>query len=102
MEKKLYRSRDDQMVAGVCAGIAEYLGIDPTIVRVIAVLLALGNGAGILLYIILAVVMPEAPALPGPREYELENDFRRDLDELDMIGRKSETPVSEEPVEKDQ
>ncbi len=63
MNKKLYRSRNDQMIAGVCAGIAEYLDLDPTVVRILFVLLALGPVPGILVYIILAVIMPEAPAI---------------------------------------
>ena len=41
MEKRLYRSRDDRMIWGVCGGLAQYFNIDPTIVRIIAVLLAL-------------------------------------------------------------
>jgi phage shock protein C len=48
------------MVAGVCAGVAEYFGIDPVIVRIIFVLLALAGGPGFLLYIILWIVMPES------------------------------------------
>ena len=51
--KKLYR-----MICGVCAGIAEYLGIDPTVVRLLWAALGL-TGTGILLYIIAALVMPE-------------------------------------------
>ena len=55
--KKLYKS-NNRMICGVCAGIAEYLGIDPTVVRLIWA--ALGRtGTGILLYIIAALVMPE-------------------------------------------
>ncbi len=55
--KKLYKS-NNQMICGVCAGIAEYLGIDPTVVRLIWAALGL-TGTGILLYIIAALVMPE-------------------------------------------
>ena len=55
--KKLYKS-DNRMICGVCAGIAEYLGIDPTVVRLIWAALGL-TGTGILLYIIAALVMPE-------------------------------------------
>ena len=60
MEKKLYRSATDQKIAGVCAGLAKYLNIDPTIIRVIWALIALG-GAGILAYIICALIIPEEP-----------------------------------------
>ena len=55
--KKLYKS-SNRMICGVCAGVAEYLGIDPTVVRIIWAALAL-SGTGILLYIIAALVMPE-------------------------------------------
>ena len=55
--KKLYKS-NNRMICGVCAGLAEYLGIDPTVVRLIWAALGL-TGPGILLYIIAALVMPE-------------------------------------------
>ena len=55
--KRLYKS-NNRMLCGVCAGIAEYFGIDPTIVRLIWAALAL-SGTGILLYIVAALVMPE-------------------------------------------
>jgi phage shock protein C len=48
------------MVAGVAAGLAEYMNLDPTIVRLLFVLLALAGGPGILIYIIMWIVMPEA------------------------------------------
>lgn len=58
--KKLYRSKTDRKIAGVCAGIAEYFNIDPTTVRVIAVLLLLPGGLpGLIPYLILWVVIPE-------------------------------------------
>ena len=58
MKKKLYKSRDNRMVCGVCGGIAEYFGIDPTIVRLIFVFLGLWAFTGILFYLIAAVVIP--------------------------------------------
>lgn len=58
MAKKLYKSSTDKKISGVCGGIAEYFDIDPTLVRVIAVLLILGWGSGLILYIVLALVMP--------------------------------------------
>ncbi len=60
--KKLYRSKTDKMVAGVCGGLAQYFGIDPTLVRLIfALLVFFGVGSGVVLYIILAIVMPLEP-----------------------------------------
>lgn len=58
MIKKLYKSTVDKKLCGVCGGIAEYFNIDSTIVRLIWVIFTLCVGAGILAYIIAALVMP--------------------------------------------
>ncbi|MDO5572727.1 MAG: PspC domain-containing protein [bacterium] len=58
--KRLYKSRNDRVICGVCGGFAEYLKMDPTIVRLIMVLIAL-TGGGIIAYLIAAIVMPERP-----------------------------------------
>lgn len=58
--KRLCKSMSDRKLAGVCGGIAEYFGIDSTIVRLILVIFCLVGGSGILFYIIAAIVMPEA------------------------------------------
>ncbi len=60
MEKKLYRSRKDKMLCGVCGGLGKYLGLDPTIVRLIAVLIGL-SGTGVVAYLVCAVIIPEEP-----------------------------------------
>jgi phage shock protein C len=59
-DKRLCRSRSNRTLAGVCAGIAEYYGWDPTLVRVAWIVLTLLGGSGILLYLIMWLVMPEA------------------------------------------
>lgn len=56
--KKLYRSKTNRMICGVCGGIGEYLNIDPTIIRLLTILLAF-TGGGILAYIIAAIVIPD-------------------------------------------
>ncbi len=61
--KKLYKSRVNKKIAGVCGGIAEYFGIDPTIVRIGWVLLSLFAGSGVLAYIICMIIMPENSGL---------------------------------------
>lgn len=61
MEKKLYRSRTDKKVCGVCAGLAKYMGMDVSVMRLIAVLLILFAGGGLLAYLICALVIPEEP-----------------------------------------
>ena len=60
MKKKLYKSSTDKKLFGVCGGLAEYFGIDSTIVRLILVLAILFAGCGILAYLVAALVMPEA------------------------------------------
>jgi len=61
MEKKLYKSNTDKKIDGVCAGVAEFFNIDPTLVRLAWVLVALFAGSGILLYIVAALVIPRKP-----------------------------------------
>ena len=61
MEKKLYRSKTDKKIGGVCAGLANFLNIDPTIVRLIWALVGLCAGTGVLAYIVCALVIPEEP-----------------------------------------
>ena len=58
MNKKLYRNANDKMIAGVCSGLAEYINVDPTIVRLIWALVAL-SGAGVIAYLIAAIIIPE-------------------------------------------
>lgn len=60
--KKLYRSKTDRKIAGVCGGLGQYFDIDPTLIRVAFMLLALPGGLpGVLPYFILWVVIPEEP-----------------------------------------
>lgn len=61
--KRLYKSRTDRMVDGVCGGIAEYFGLDATLVRIGWVFLTLLGGSGILLYILAMIVMPASPTV---------------------------------------
>jgi phage shock protein C len=59
--KRLYRSRRNRWLAGVCGGLAQYLGLDPTVIRVLFVLLALIVGGGFLLYLLLWIIIPVEP-----------------------------------------
>ena len=61
MEKKLYRSKTDKKLAGVCGGLAVYLDMDVTIVRLICALLCLFTGVGLLAYIVAALIIPQEP-----------------------------------------
>lgn len=71
MERKLYKNQNDKMIAGVCSGLGNYLGVDVTIMRVLFVAMALLGGPGLLIYIILALIMKKPPS-----EYEAEQEDR--------------------------
>ena len=58
--KKLYKSQTDKKLCGVCGGLAEYFNIDSTLVRLLWILFSLAGGAGLLCYIIAAIVMTDA------------------------------------------
>ncbi|GAA0695514.1 phage shock protein C [Dyella sp. SG562] len=58
-DKRLVRSSSQKMIAGVCGGVAQYLGWDVTIVRLLWIVLTLAGGSGILIYLILWLVMPQ-------------------------------------------
>ncbi len=67
--KKLYRSRTDKMVAGVCGGLGKYLSIDPTLIRLIfALLVFFGVGSGLLVYLVLMIVVPLEPEAELPTD----------------------------------
>ena len=57
-QKRLYRSNSNKMIAGVCGGIAEYINLDPTVVRLLWALLCFMGGTGVIAYIIAAIIMP--------------------------------------------
>ena len=59
--KRLYKSRDNVMVAGVCGGIAEYFNIDPTIIRLFVAVFCLLAGTGLIAYLVAALVLPTRP-----------------------------------------
>lgn len=58
---RLYRSRGDRMIGGVCGGLGEYLNIDPTVMRLLFVALALLGGPGLVIYLIMLIIVPEEP-----------------------------------------
>ncbi|MFY9322323.1 MAG: PspC domain-containing protein [Bacillota bacterium] len=76
--KRLYRSRTGSMIGGVCSGLAEYLEIDPTIVRLAFVLLALYTGIGIAAYLILWIIVP----YPDRGEAETSEIVREGAEEI--------------------
>ncbi len=70
--RRLYRSRSERIVGGVCGGVAEYTGLDLTLVRVLMVLFTLFGGSGLLVYIVMWIIVPNEP-----RDSEMSNERRR-------------------------
>ena len=83
MERKLYRSRSDRVVGGVCGGLARYFGIDSTIVRLIFVLLVFANGLGVLAYIIMAIIVP----LESSETTESKGTIKENVEEMKETAR---------------
>lgn len=79
MDKKLYRSRIDNKIAGVCGGLGEYFNIDPTFIRIAMILLVFAHGIGLIAYIISWIIMPLRPILdpiePHKKEYAPANRY---------------------------
>jgi phage shock protein PspC (stress-responsive transcriptional regulator) len=78
MDRRLYRHRTNRIIAGVCGGLGEYLGIDPTFVRIFFVLLAVGNGIGVLVYVLMWIIVPPEDA----RNISLRESARTGADEI--------------------
>ena len=57
--RKLYRSRDQRMVAGVCGGLADYFNIDVTVVRVLFLILSVFGGTGLVIYLVMWIIVPD-------------------------------------------
>jgi phage shock protein PspC (stress-responsive transcriptional regulator) len=62
--RKLYRSQTQRMIAGVCGGLAEYFNVDATLMRVLFLLLAVFGGSGIVIYIVMWIIVPDARKAP--------------------------------------
>lgn len=70
--KRLYRSREDKVVAGVCGGIGEYFNVDPVWIRIAFVLLIFAQGVGLILYVIAFLLMPENPHQTSKKSTQFE------------------------------
>ena len=76
MAKKLYRSRTDRKIWGVCGGLAKYFDIDPTMVRVIAIASVFFTGFGIIAYIVMAIVVPLEDSTVNPPKDEVKDNVQ--------------------------
>lgn len=59
--RRLYRSKSDHMIGGVCGGLGEYLSMDPTVVRILFILLALTPFNGLIAYLLMLIIVPQEP-----------------------------------------
>jgi phage shock protein C len=59
--RKLYRSRSNRQLAGVCGGLAEYFNLDATLIRVLFIVLAVLGGSGVILYLAMWIIVPKQP-----------------------------------------
>ena len=80
---RLYRSTTDKVIGGVCGGLGNYLNIDPVIVRILFVLLAVFGGSGVLVYIILWIVIPEQVYTFGTEQSAEEVKVEVEVDDQD-------------------
>ena len=99
MVRKLHRSRSERMIWGVCGGLARHLNVDPTLVRLVMVLLVFANGLGILIYIIMAVIVP----LEGSKTTEPRETMRENVEEIKKtageLGEEIRSTFGEEQAE---
>jgi phage shock protein C len=74
-QRRLYRSQTNKVIAGVCGGLAEYLNVDTTIIRLVWVLLTLLGGSGIILYVLAFFIVPEKPIVMGDAPFPVKSEF---------------------------
>lgn len=82
--KRLYRSKEDKVIAGVCGGVGEHFNIDPVWVRLVAILLLLADGIGLILYIIAWVLIPENPQQKKGKK----NEFEKQLKNFESVAKR--------------
>lgn len=102
--RKLYRSRNDRVFFGVCGGLAEYFDIDPTIVRLVTVIIAVWGGVGVLAYLVAALIIPEEPegnlrhAKGGDKSQEKDMASKKDFGKkMEAAAQQIKTEVTKEP-----
>lgn len=100
--KKLHRSQTDKIIAGIAGGIGEYFEVDPTIVRLIFVLITLFGGSGVLLYLILWVLVPKNPegkmVIDKDRVKEVAGEIK---DKAESFGRSVKEELAKDSSEKE-
>lgn len=85
--RRFYRSRRDCMIAGVCGGLAEYFSVDPSLVRLVMVLTAFLGGAGLVMYLVAWLIVPENPEQKPSAAFEKNQRLKEDvIQELRKVG----------------
>lgn len=79
--KKLFRSRENAMLGGVCAGLAEYFDVDPSLIRLATVILLFAGGTGILAYIVAWIIIPQEPLVSKAESTESVSENRKEVTE---------------------
>lgn len=100
MVTRLRKSRTDRVIEGVCGGLAEYFGVDSTFVRLAFVLLIFLNGFGILLYIILLIIMPEADKADLTPKQAIQENVQGIGERLKETGEEMEKRLQEDKPER--
>ena len=86
MTKRLYRSSTDVVLGGVCGGLGDYVGIDPVLIRLLFVFLAVVNGFGVMLYLILWIILPEKERVGESREDVVRGNIESLRDKAELLG----------------
>lgn len=85
--KRLFRSEDNRVLAGVCGGIGEYFNIDPSIIRLVLVLITLFGGGGVLIYLVLWLVIPSAGSLSKKSDEHIKENIQEMRDRAKSLDR---------------
>jgi len=99
MEKKLYRSQTNRVLAGIAGGLGEYFDVDPTIIRLLFILMIVFGGSGILIYLILWILMPnslgEDLAINKDRIKKVAEEIK---DKAGKMGEELKSEIKKEPI----
>ena len=87
MMNHFYRDRHRGLIGGVCAGLSDYFGVRPTLLRLVFLLLTLSNGPGVLAYIILWIILPQKGTSEGPGERVIRENVREMRSEARSFGK---------------
>jgi len=98
MTKRLYRSSTDVVLGGVCGGLGDYVGIDPVLVRLLFVFLAVVNGFGVMLYLILWIILPEKERVGESREDVIRENIASLRNKAERLGNDIRATVSDARV----